>query len=400
MVAVIKQRGGRWRVVVQAGRDPVTRRRKQLSGSAATEREAVRLERQFRLQAEGQSPASITLAELVGQWWSSSPNLAATTVVNYRGNLENHILPVLGNRKVGDLRPRLIAAFLRQLGESKGLDAATLRKVRTVLSALMSYAAAMEYVESNPVVKVPPARGAPSSRLAPTVEEAARLLLTAEDEDPDFLTFLWVAAEEGGRRGEVLALRWRDINFARGTITISQTISTGDDGVQVRPTTKTGVGRTIAVSALTQAHLQEHRARVEERLTLASGVPSTVYPEDLVFSGGAGSRRTLLDGRPWRPESTSRRFRLLKERAEVRPGIDLHGFRRTMITELIAVGVDPRTVMGRAGHRSEATTMTIYAKVRPAVDAAAAEVWGQMLSDKLAELRIAASLEDAAHEHL
>jgi integrase len=58
-----------------------------------------------------------------------------------------------------------------------------------------------------------------------------------------------------------------------------------------------------------------------------------------------------------------------------------------MITELLAAGVDPRTVMGRAGHSSEATTMAIYAKVRPAVDSAAAEMWGYLLQDKLAELR-------------
>ncbi|MHB1534124.1 MAG: hypothetical protein ACYC1D_05840 [Acidimicrobiales bacterium] len=69
--------------------------------------------------------------------------------------------------------------------------------------------------------------------------------------------------------------------------------------------------------------------------------------------------------------------------------MDLHGLRRTMITELIAVGVDPRTVMGRAGHRSAATTLTIYAKVRPVVDPAAAEMWGQILNDKLTELRAA-----------
>jgi integrase len=259
-----------------------------------------------------------------------------------------------------------------------------------VLSAVMSFAAAMEYVESNPVVKVRPAQGAASTRVAPTVEETARLLLTGEDSDPDFLTFLWVAAEEGGRRGEVLGLRWRDIDLEQRTMTIFQTVSTGEDGVQVRPTTKTGIGRTIAVSAMTETHLREHRARVEERLALASGGPVAVDPDALVFSGGAGSRRTYADGRPWRPESTSRRFRKLKERAQVRNEIDLHGLRRTMITELIAVGVDPRTVMGRAGHRSEATTMTIYAKVRPVVDAAAAEMWGQILSDKLSQSRVEA----------
>jgi hypothetical protein len=72
------------------------------------------------------------------------------------------------------------------------------------------------------------------------------------------------------------------------------------------------------------------------------------------------------------------------ERAGVRSEVDLHGLRLMMIAELLAGGVDPRTVMGRAGHSSEATTMAIYAKVRPAVDSAAAEMWGRLLQEKLA----------------
>jgi integrase len=308
---------------------------------------------------------------------------------------------VLGRRKVIELRPRLIAAFLRHLDETKGLSPATVRKARSVLSAVLSYAAAMEYIESNPVMRVPPPEASPASRIAPTIEETARLLLKAEETDPEFLTFLWVTAEEGGRRGETLALRWRDVDFDHGTLTISRTVTTGEDGVRVRPTTKTGCGRTIAVSALSLARLREHRGRVEERMSMAAGCPTEVDPDDLVFSGGEGSRRTLLDGRPWRPESTSRRFRKLKVKAGVRREIDLHGLRHTIVvTELLAVGVDPRTVMGRAGHRSEATTITVYAKVRPAVDSAAAEMWGQIFNHKLIELRAKAADElsvDDAH---
>ncbi|MGH9076206.1 MAG: tyrosine-type recombinase/integrase, partial [Acidimicrobiales bacterium] len=191
--------------------------------------------------------------------------------VNYRDNLENHILPVLGARKVSELRPRLIAAFLRELTDGGRLAPATVRKVRTVLSAVMSYAAAMEYVETNPVMRVPPPAVPPSTRLAPTVEETARLLLAAEEHDPDFLVFLWIAAEEGGRRGETLGLRWRDIDFERGVLTISRTVTTGEDGVRIRPNTKTAKARTIAVSPVSIAHLAGLRDRVEERMSLAAG---------------------------------------------------------------------------------------------------------------------------------
>lgn len=381
---MIQQRGTRWRVVVQAGRDPITGKRHQLSGSAATEREAQALERKLRLQAEAGVDGRILLRDLVAEWWASGPRLAPTTEVNYRGNLDKHILPVLGDKRADEIRPRLVAQFLRHV-QAEGLSAATARKVRTVLSAVMSYAVAMEYAESNPVMKVPPPELDGEERPAPTVEEAARLLLYAERTDPEFLTYLWVAAEEGGRRGETLALRWSGVDFDNSTVTIDSVVSIGSDGVQARRRTKSKKPRTIAVSSITLGYLREHKRSVEAKLA-AAGKPSA--PEDgFVFSGGTGSRRHPLDGKPWRPDSTSRRYARLKKAAGVRSEIDLHGLRRTMVTELLVAGVDPRTVMGRAGHSSEAMTLTVYAKVRPAVDAAAADLWGSMLQAKLQELR-------------
>ena len=126
---------------------------------------------------------------------------------------------------------------------------------------------------------------------------------------------------------------------------------------------------------------------MEELFSEMAGEPVEVEPDSLVFSGGRGSRRDVLDAKAWRTDSTSRRFRQLKDRAGVRPDIDLHGLRHTMITEMPAADVDPRTVIGRAGHSSEGTTMSVYAKVRAAIDSAAAEMWGQLLDSKLRELR-------------
>ncbi|MBV8161370.1 MAG: site-specific integrase, partial [Acidimicrobiia bacterium] len=213
-----------------------------------------------------------------------------------------------------------------------------------------------------------------------------RLLLEAERSDPEFLTYLWVAAEEGGRRGETLALRWAGVDFEASAITIDATVTAADDGVRVRPTTKTKRPRTIAVSAITLDLLGAHRRRLEE-LRASLGEPPAIEPSSFVFSGGSGSRRHPLDGKPWRPDSTTRRFAKLKERAGLRAEIDLHGLRHTMVTELLVAGVDPRTVMGRAGHSSPTMTMNVYAKVRPVADAAAAELWGRTLRDKMDELR-------------
>lgn len=286
---MIQRRGNRWRVVVQAGRDPITDARRQLSGSTQTEREAVKLERQLRLQAQGGVVGNITLARLVNEWWASKPRLAPTTQANYRDNLDRHIIPALGEKRVSDIRPRLVATFLHRLQDENGLSAATARKVRTVLSAVLSYAVAMEYVESNAAMKVAPPVGDAAERLAPTLEETARMLLEAEKSDPDFLTYLWVAAETGGRRGETLALRWSGVSFDTGAVTVVGTVSIGDDGSQLRSTTKSKKPRRVGVSSITLEYLRAHKDRVEELLSTAAGEPVEVGPDWLVFSGGQGS---------------------------------------------------------------------------------------------------------------
>lgn len=389
---MIQKRGSRWRVVVQGRRDDLTGRRRQLSGSANSEREAVALERTFRLHVARGIGTRLTLSEVVQEWWDTRPRLAATTLANYRSNLDVHVLPMLGERFVDDIRPRLVGSFLQHLA-GKGHAPGTVRKVRTVLSAVMSYAVAMEYTESNAVMKVRPPELDSSSRVAPTVADVARILLAAEESDPDFLTYLWVAAEEGGRRGETLALRWGDVDFERGCITIQGVISAGIDGVQTRSRTKSKKPRTIAVSAITLDRLAAHKAWMEMGMSAAFGRNVEVVAADYVFSGGSGSRRQPFDGKPWRPDSTTRRFRRVKARAGVPANIDLHGLRHTMITELLRAGVDPRTAMGRAGHSSETMTMSVYAKVRPLADAAAADTWGRQLEAMLVDLRRAEGTE-------
>ena len=162
---MIQKRGSRWRVVVQAGRDPLTGVRRQLSGSATTEREAVRLERRLRLQVQGGVVGTITLADLVTEWWASKPRLAPTTQANYRDNLDNHILPVLGSKRVEDIRPRLVGAFLQHLQAKKGLSPATAKKVRTVLSAVLSYAVAIRRPDPLWLATTDPSpQGFPSGR--------------------------------------------------------------------------------------------------------------------------------------------------------------------------------------------------------------------------------------------
>jgi integrase len=364
-------------VYVSAGFDPITGRRRRLSGTAPTKKEAQLLEAELTVRAAAMTDktTTATVETAAEAWWLSKPQVAATTLASYRYMLDVHILPTLGERRLDEIRPRLIRSWLDHLAD-KGLSPASARKARTVLSSLMSWCVSMEMCDDNPVMKVPPPALDPEPRGAATVDEFRRLLDLADD---DLADYLWLAMETGGRRGETLGVRWCDLDLDAGTITLRQSVTTGLDGVQIRSHGKKKQGRTIAISTVTAERMRARRDRIEKMWADAGG---ELDPAGLVFSGGRGSRRHPLDGQPWQPRSVTAAFGRLKERAGVRPEVDLHGLRRGMVSELLAAGVDPRTVMGRAGHSSSRMTMETYARVRDTADAAAAELLGQLLGQE------------------
>ena len=147
---MISKRGNRWRVVVQGGRDPVTQRRRQLSGSAPTKAEALKLESRLVREVVAGLDADITVRMLVAEWWASVPRLAATTKVNYRANVDRHVLPIIGDRKVNELRPRLVSALMAHLATECGLSPAPAGRFAPCFRRSCPTSPAAESLSSSP----------------------------------------------------------------------------------------------------------------------------------------------------------------------------------------------------------------------------------------------------------
>jgi integrase len=170
-----------------------------------------------------------------------------------------------------------------------------------------------------------------------------------------------LAASTGMRRGEVLGLRWSDVDLATRTLSIRQTIITVAYEVQVsEPKTARG-RRTISLDAETAAVLQGHRvAQREERFAN----PSTFDDGDLVFA--------RPDGRPIHPDYFSQTFERSIRRAGLRR-VRLHDLRHTYATLALIAGVDSKTVSARLGHSTVAFTLDVYTKAVPQLDREAAD---------------------------
>jgi integrase len=178
----------------------------------------------------------------------------------------------------------------------------------------------------------------------------------------DRLAALWTfAALSGARRGEVVGLRWADLDLEAGTASIRQAIVM----VARRPTfqgPKTGRGRRlIRLDAATVAALRAHRkAQAEERL--AWGAAWTDH--GLVFC--------QEDGQPLNPETVAKWFQA-HSRAAGLPRIRFHDLRHTWATLALQAGVHPKAVSGRLGHATIAITLDTYSHLLPVVESDAAE---------------------------
>lgn len=374
----MRQRGTSWELRVFLGRDPETGKRQYLNKTfKGTKREAqsalaamvAEVDRGGVVRAKG------SVAELLERWFEhATPDFSPKNVRETRGVLDRYLIPDLGDVKLAKLRADDLDRYYRRLRErgasGRPLAPATIRRVHGILRRALNQGVRWGWLATNPAAAATPPRVPVHDIKPPAPADLARLFATAHETDPDLATFVLVAAATGARRGELVALRWRDVDLDRGTITIGRAIVMGVDGL-VEKDTKTHAVRRIAVEGTTLATLLGHRERADDR---ASACGATIASDAFVFSPHAAGEQ------PWYPDSISRSFHSLCRRAGCQ-GIRLHDLRHYVATRLLASGVDVRTVAGRLGHRNAATTLNVYAHFLPEADREAAGVLGRIFDD-------------------
>jgi integrase len=376
----MRQRGDSWQLRVYLGRDPLTGEKRWVSKTIkGGKREAQRALAAMVAAADdtGVAPSTGTVSELLKRWFeNSSADFSPSTALETTNFMRRYIEPGLGRFPVGRLRTEDIDRLYRELRKRGGqngkpLAPATVRRVHVIVHRSLEQAVRWGWIPTNPAHKAQvPRIPAPDIR-PPSPSEVVRLFTLAEEADPPFATFLWVAAATGARRSELLALRWSDIDEASSRMTIARGLVNGPDGFVVKDTKTHGVRR-VALDRKTIEMLSEHRGRAEKAAG-ACGV--VIAPDAYVFSHEADSSGH------WRPDSTTRAFRLLVKRSGA-DGVRLHDLRHYVATRLLTAGVDVRTVAGRLGHRNASTTLNVYAHFLQDADEHAAAVLADLLSDR------------------
>ena len=285
-----------------------------------------------------------------------------------------------GRSRRSELTPAELDRFYRHLltvGAARGPYApATIRRVHGIIRRALTQGVRWGWLSHNPALDASPPRVPLRDLKPPTPDEVVRLFQLAQKSDPELATFIVLAASSGARRGELVALRWRDLDFDRDTLSIERGVVLVD-GKLIEQGTKTHQSRRVTLDAGTVATLKEHKARAEANARAAG---TRITKDSFVFS------RTIDGSIPWRPDATTRDFRVLCKKAGV-TGVRLHDLRHYVATRLLASGIDVRTVAGRLGHRNPATTLNVYAHFVPEADRDAAAALGVLFGDALAAVR-------------
>jgi len=368
---------------VPAGTDVLTGRRRSLRETAPTREAAlVALTKlQHQVDENTHPKSAITVGEAIEQWLDVV-ELEETTRDRYEDLIRLYILPTFGKLQAGRLDPELLERFYGRLQrcrhlcsgrKAKGhvcepLAASTTRKIHYILRGALDRAVRWRYLSVNvaTLAQAPsPAKAHPDP---PSAREAAALISEAWRE-PEWGMLLWLIMVSGCRRGELCALRWQHVDLDAGILWLSRAMVQPRSGIAEKDT-KTHGQRRIALDAHTVELLTEHRDRLGTRLeTLGVALSGDTY----LFSGAPDNSAPLL------PRSVTQRYRRMALRLNLR-STRLHSLRHYSATELIAAGVDLRTVAGRLGHGSGgATTLKVYAAWVQEADRKAADTMAAIM---------------------
>ncbi|TQN28325.1 site-specific recombinase XerD [Haloactinospora alba] len=385
----VMKRGNTWSYVIRVT-DPETGVSKpRWVGGFPTEEDAKAARDEARVKArrgEYIDRNRVTVTEYLEEWIEThGVEIKPKTLHMYRFLIERYVIPRLGDQRIQALRPATITKFYRELSATggrngRGLSPRTVEYVHAVLRRAFRDAVEVEQlIASNPVERAKrprKERNEPGSVWTPA---QLRQFLTEVASRHRLYAFFHLAAYTGARRGELLNLRWSDVDMESEEVRITGTAAF-IDGQRVEGSTKSGRSRVVSIDPETVAVLRTHRQQqLQDRLAVGE---QWCGAEDYVFTTGWGA--------PVHPDTVSSLMSSLIRRynkpgegrpapEEPLPSARLHDLRHIHATTLLLSGVPVHVVAARLGHGDPSITLRVYAHVIDEQGASVADTFARVL---------------------
>ena len=373
--SIRKRSDGRWEGRYTAGHDPETGRaiiKNVLGKTQAEVKEKLKRAIEETAGLDVAKAGQYTVGGWLEVWYENYAKIKMrpSSYLTYRGYLDNHIKPSLGNIPLGSLTTLDLQKLYKKLLEvgrvarlesqkqPKGLSAKTVRNIHQIISSALKLAVDQRLLARNPADGC--ALPKVERREMQTIPAAQLMTFLREAKESGVFALYYIDLTTGLRRGELLGLKWEDVDLEKGELRVRRQIGhIGGEMLEMPLKTKNAY-RILPLSADAIGVLKEQRQK--------AGNSPWVFPSP---TGG-----------PMSPDSVLHMLHRVLKRAGL-PEVRFHDLRHTFATLALQNGVDIKTVSGMLGHFSAGFTLDTYAHVTTSAKQEAANTMGNVLSGVL-----------------
>lgn len=366
-----------WQITIELPKDPITGKRvRKYKSVDGKKKDAELAMHEFIREIEKGyhiTDSRITIAEWTDTWLEVyiTPNVSPTTLSRYEGMIKRYIKPLLGHMQVQQLNTLAVQAFVNGLKISpvsgKDMSAATVKHVYHVLKGSMDKAVLAGIIPRSPCIGIMLPKGQKKPPVVYDEEQIKQLIAAAKGTEMELIIDIELCL--GLRRGELLGLRWEDIDWDKNQIHIANNrVVVNGKSVTKDPKTESSC-RTVDAPAQLIQKLHKHKMECwANRLRLGKAYTVTDYV--IVHP----------DGKPIYPEYVSQLLTKLQKKANL-PKCRFHDLRHLCASIMLMQGVNVKVAQEHLGHKDISTTMNIYSHVLPSVAKEAAQKIGSLVYD-------------------